>query len=98
MTGHASAEDTRVLGGNILKLEILKLLELHWNYQSYHHHVTLYHFECFTIPSGGPSWLLPTGLAVMSHSRCKLRPMKIDTMFLVNHFGKVGKVYLFHVY
>ena len=25
-----------------------------WKYQSYHHHVILYHFKYFTIPSGGP--------------------------------------------
>ena len=53
---------TRILGmsgpGKILEFEVLKLLEMHWNCQSYHHHVILYHFKSFTIPSGRPFWLL----------------------------------------
>ena len=34
--------------------------------QSYHHHVLLYCFEYFMIPSGGPFWLL--GDAWLSHA------------------------------
>ena len=44
--------------GKCLKIEILKMLEKHWNCQSLNHHVLLYHFKSFTIPSGGPFWLL----------------------------------------
>ena len=43
--------------GKILQLEILKLLEINWNCQSYYHRVILYHFKSFTIPPGGPFWL-----------------------------------------
>ena len=63
--------------GKILKFEILKLLEMQWNCQSYHHNVLLYHFESFTIPSGRMFLLLkgvhvhlmhpmPTGLYLFS--------------------------------
>ena len=49
----------RVVEGHILprenlSFEFLKLLEM----QSHHHHVILYHFKSFTIPSGGPFSLL----------------------------------------
>ena len=44
----------RVLGrsgacslGKNEKFEAFKLLEIHWDCQSYHHHVNLYHFEFF---------------------------------------------------
>ena len=44
----------------ILKFKILKLPKIHRNCQSYHHHVILYHFKCFTISPGG-SFLAPVG-------------------------------------
>ena len=44
--------------GKILKFEIHKLLEMHWNCQFYRHHVVLYHFKCLTTPPGGSFWLL----------------------------------------
>ena len=39
--------------------EILNLLEMHWNCQSYHNSVTfhVHHFESLTSPLGGPFWL-----------------------------------------
>ena len=47
--GHAPPEEK-------LKLEVIKLLGIHWNCQFYHHYVILYHFKYFTTPSGGPFW------------------------------------------
>ena len=41
-----------------LEIEIFRLLEMHWNCQSYHHHVILYHFKSLTIQSGGPDSIL----------------------------------------
>ena len=68
LIGHASSEDTKLLQGpgayfpeNLLKFEVLKLLEMHSKCQSYHHHVILYYFKSFTIPSGGPFWFLGEG-------------------------------------
>ena len=66
MIGHTSAKDVafkfKGVGGMLprkkFEIEILKLLEMHLNCQSYHHHVILYHFKYFTIPSGGPFWPL----------------------------------------
>ena len=73
MIGHASSEDTWVLGESggmlpqkILKFENLKLLETHSNCQFYHDHVILYHFKYFTIPSGGPFWS-PWGEGMRAH-------------------------------
>ena len=52
LIGNASAEETRFLGGlgadspqKMLKFEILKLLEIHWNSQPYQHYVILYRFK-----------------------------------------------------
>ena len=51
-----------------LDFEILKLLEMHWTCQFYHHHVILYHIKLFTIvPSGGPFWLLEGGGGLLAH-------------------------------
>ena len=46
--------------GKILKFDVLKLLEMH-------HHVILCHLKSFTIPSGGPLWLLGEGGVVHAH-------------------------------
>ena len=53
MIGHADVEDIRLLGGGGLVA-----CSPGENCQSYHHNVNLYHFKSFTIPSGGPFWLL----------------------------------------
>ena len=99
LCSHASSKDTRVLGGpgicsprTILKFEVLKLLEIHWNGQSYHDHIILYHFKSFMIPSGGPFWLL--GGACTTHAppcpwawcwlRCKQSCFLVCPLFAVN--------------
>ena len=55
--------------GRSLKLEVLKLLEMHRNCHFYHHYVILYHFKPFYDPirrtflaPGGVRTLLPTDL------------------------------------
>ena len=44
-----------------IKFEVFKLMEMQRTGQSYHHHVISYHFKSFTVPLGGPSWLLGEG-------------------------------------
>ena len=78
--------------GKSLKFEIFKLLEMHWNCQSYHNHDILYHFKSFTFPSSGPFWLLGGrwGCVGTPRTRPAYRPAEMYKLHLEN-FGRRAK-------